>query len=144
MADGKGSENEKNNLVVLNRGNSYVIKIHDNFFNIEKSDWDTKILGINFYRINDITLKNPDKLNESLKSFKSRFDIDCLTYKTDLNNLDLMKDLMRGGFILAGFPIRLSVDLENMLFKDDENIRLFKEGDLSHLLQIAKNAFLHT
>ncbi len=53
-----GKDSKEGDFDISKNNNSYLIKIDDNSFDFERPDWDSRILGINFYRINDMKLKN--------------------------------------------------------------------------------------
>src|SRR3989344_1787235 len=147
MENKKGSNWEEGSFEVSGHENIFIIQFGSNSFNIERLDWDSKLLNLNVYRMNSIRLSSRENQN-TIRSFldfiKLKFDgIDCLTYKIDSTEMGLVQDLQKNGFILAGAPIRLSNNLKDVSVYKEDGIRLFESRDVRLLLEIARNTFLN-
>ena len=115
METKKSLDDEYENFELVRDKSSYLIKFKDNLFEVERSDWDSKILGVNFYRLNKIELKTKED-DETIKKFiqfiRLRItNIDCITYKVEATNFSLIENLQKNGFILVGVPIKLSFNI---------------------------------
>ncbi|AJF62647.1 MAG: Spore coat polysaccharide biosynthesis protein SpsD [archaeon GW2011_AR20] len=145
MINKNGSEKE--DFRVIKDGDSYTISHNNDIFNIKKDEWDSQILGINLYKINKIELNSFDAnlIKKFLDFIKLKFnDIDCMTYKIESTNLELINVLQKNGFTLVGVPIKLSVDLSGTQGDNLEpSVRLSKNDDISILALIARDSFLH-
>ncbi len=141
------NESGKKDFKVVKEGDSYIISHNNNIFDIKKDEWDSRILGINLYKINKVELNSFDAniIKKFLDFIKLKFnDINCMTYKTEATNFDLINILQRNGFILVGMPIKLSVDLRGIKGNNLEpNIRLSKNEDVNILALIARDSFLY-
>lgn len=135
------------NVVSYSDSKVFSITLGENIIDIGRLDWDSEILGLNLYRINKIEL-NSEKDYEIIKKFidfiKLKFDgIDCITCKIESTKISLIGDLQKNGFILAGLPIKLFVNISNIIDYNDHNIRLFKKEDVNALSKLARNTFLN-
>src|SRR3989344_9517379 len=142
-----------NGFNVINHPNSNIfsIKLGENIVDIERLDWDSEILSKKIYRIQSIKLEDMNK-SELIKKFldviKSNFKIDCLIYKTEFTNFQLIELLQKNNFIIIGIPVRLDIDLNqiDLLNKDGYNsdfISDFRKEDVELLAGIARDSFLH-
>lgn len=147
MGNKKKLDEEHGEFEVSISKGSNVIKFRNNLFEIKNLDWDSKILGLNFYKINKIGLDSEedyDIVKKIINFIKLKFEgIDCMTYKTEATKIGLIQNLQKNGFVLAGLPVRLSINLENIKDYEDQNIRLFENKDAGILSEIARNTFLN-
>ena len=148
-----GSDNSSDGVYggfdVINIEDSYLIKFGDSSFNIKKLEWDSSILELDLYRINNVELHSEIDyavVSNFMKFMKSKFKkISCLTFKVEATKTGLIQNFLRNDFVLAGLPIKLSMDLDNKITStsNKDNIRLFKSQDIPLLSDIARNAFLN-
>ncbi len=128
-------------------GDSYIIRNSNNLFSIKKDEWDSRILGVNIYKIDKIELNsfNSNLIKMFLDFIKSKFnDINCITYKTEAINFDLINILQGNGFSLVGMPIKLSINSSEIKVDDLEpSIRLSENDDINVLALMARDSFLH-
>ena len=147
METKKGSSEEGRSFEVSMRGSNFIIQSRNSSFDIEKLEWDSKLLNLNLYRMNSIKL-NSEENSATIKGFldfiKLKFEgIDCLTYKIESTEIGLIQDLQKNGFILTGMPVRLFNPLNGVYNSEERNIRSFKNEEVELLSEIARNTFLN-
>ncbi len=137
----------KEDFELVKEGDFYIIRNGNNLFNIKKDEWDSRILGINLYKINKIELDSFDDnlIKRFLDFIKSKFnDIHCIIYRTEATNFGLINILQKNRFTLVGMPIKLSVDLREIKGNNlESNVRLSKNEDVNILALMARNSFLN-
>jgi GNAT superfamily N-acetyltransferase len=147
MENKKELSGEDTGFEVSENQNNFVIRYGNNSFNIERLDWDSKLLNFSLYRMSNLKLDSEERFNV-IKNFldflKLRFEgIDCLMYKVESSEMELIQDLQKNGFILTGLPVRLSNNLKNVKTYEGNNIRFFRDSDINLLSEIARNTFLN-
>ena len=142
--ENKESVRERDKFEVIADGDSYLIKFDDSSINIKKLDWDSGILGLESYRLENIQLSAENDFEEFINFIKLKFGgIDCMIYRGEANKTELIQNLLKKGFVLGGSSIKLSVNLDKEIDFKDDNIRFFKKEDVDTLSELARNTFLN-
>ena len=142
--ENKKSLKEEGNFEIIDNNSSSLIKLDGNLINLRKLDWDSGIFDLNIYRIDDFKIDNKKYIKEFIGFIISKFEgIDCMSYRVEANQMELVQNLLKSGFVLVGSPIKLSINLDKEIDFKDDNIRLFKQEDINVLSEISKNTFLN-
>lgn len=105
----------------------------------ELLDFDTKLFGFRVAKITDVEKGVVESLITDLKKKKIQY----ATYRLPAENLPLVHELERAGFIVVDGLISLRIDLKGVtLSLIEKNIREAKREDIPELRKIARGAFL--